>query len=62
VIGHISIGASHAAAVALGAVDDGAPDFCPEYGDDSFAAFVEDFDGYRLEAKAVRNGPAPRRL
>lgn len=40
----------HAAAVALGAADEGAPGLCPEYGDGYFAAFVRDLDGYRIEA------------
>ncbi len=38
--------------LAHGAIDDGAADFCPEYGDAYFAAFVKDPDGYRLEAKS----------
>lgn len=46
----------HSAAIANGAIDEGAPDFCPEYGDNYFAAFVMDFDGNRLEAKADVRG------
>ena len=42
--------AFHAAALALGGTDDGAPGLCPEYGPGYYAAFVRDPDGYRLEA------------
>jgi catechol 2,3-dioxygenase-like lactoylglutathione lyase family enzyme len=42
--------AFHAAALAHGGADDGAPGLCPEYGPGYFAAFVRDPDGYRLEA------------
>jgi len=41
----------HAIALSHGAVNEGAPELCPEYGDGYFAAFVRDHDGYRLEAK-----------
>jgi len=41
----------HATALIHGADDEGAPGFCPEYGEGNFAAFVRDPDGYRLEAK-----------
>ena len=40
----------HAAALAHGGRDNGAPALCPEYGEHYFAAFVFDPDGYRLEA------------
>ncbi len=40
----------YTAAIAHGAVDEGAPDLCPEYGATYFAAFVRDPDGHRLEA------------
>lgn len=40
----------YAAAMGLGAVDEGAPRLNPEYGDGYFAAFVRDLDGYRIEA------------
>jgi hypothetical protein len=46
----------HAAALAQGAADDGEPEYCAEYGANYFAAFVEDPDGYRLEAKALATG------
>jgi catechol 2,3-dioxygenase-like lactoylglutathione lyase family enzyme len=38
------------AAIACGAVDEGPAELCPEYGEDYFAAFVRDLDGYRIEA------------
>ena len=40
----------HAAAVAHGAADNGAPGPRPDYGDGYYAAFVIGPDGYRLEA------------
>jgi catechol 2,3-dioxygenase-like lactoylglutathione lyase family enzyme len=40
----------HTAGIAQGAADEGAPALCPEYGDNYFAAFLRDPDGYRLEA------------
>jgi catechol 2,3-dioxygenase-like lactoylglutathione lyase family enzyme len=40
----------HASAMKLGAIDEGAPSLCPEYGEGYFAAFVRDLDGYRIEA------------
>ncbi len=45
----------HATALIHGADDEGAPGFCPEYGEGYFAAFVRDLDGYRLEAKVLPN-------
>ena len=41
----------HAAALACGGVDQGAPGLRPHYGPDYYAAFVLDPDGYKLEAK-----------
>ena len=41
----------HAAALASGGVDEGAPGLRPHYGPDYYAAFVLDPDGYKLEAK-----------
>jgi len=46
----------HQAALEYGGQDNGAPELCPEYGEDYFAAFVIDPDGYRIEA--VIKGPA----
>lgn len=40
----------HAAAVANGGTDNGAPGLRPHYGPDYFAAFVIDPEGHRLEA------------
>ena len=40
----------HAAALARGGQDNGAPGLRPDYGPDYYAAFVIDPDGYRLEA------------
>jgi catechol 2,3-dioxygenase-like lactoylglutathione lyase family enzyme len=40
----------HTAGVAQGAADEGPPAPCPEYGENYFAAFLRDPDGYRLEA------------
>ena len=45
-----AVTAFHAAGIALGAVDEGAPALCAEYGAGYFAAFLRDPDGYRLEA------------
>jgi len=38
------------AAIAQGALDDGPPELCLEYGKRYYAAFVRDLDGYRIEA------------
>ena len=40
----------HAAALLHGGQDNGIPELCPEYGENYFAAFVIDPDGYRIEA------------
>lgn len=45
-----AVGAFHAAALVLGALDEGAPGLRPECGADYYAAFVRDLDGYRIEA------------
>jgi catechol 2,3-dioxygenase-like lactoylglutathione lyase family enzyme len=45
-----SVHAFHAAALANGAEDDGAPGPRPQYGETYYAAFVSDPDGNRLEA------------
>jgi catechol 2,3-dioxygenase-like lactoylglutathione lyase family enzyme len=44
------VGNFHRAAVTAGGHDNGAPGLRKEYGDDYYAAFVTDPDGYRLEA------------
>ena len=50
-----AVDAFHAAALAAGATDNGAPGLRPQYGPDYYAAFVIDPDGYRIEA--VINDP-----
>ncbi|MDP3334074.1 MAG: VOC family protein [Methylococcaceae bacterium] len=40
----------HAAAIATGGKDNGAPGLRPDYGDNYFAAFVLDPEGHRIEA------------
>ena len=46
----------HLTALEFGGMDNGAPGVRPHYGDDYYAAFVIDPDGYRHEAKYP---PAP---
>jgi catechol 2,3-dioxygenase-like lactoylglutathione lyase family enzyme len=46
-----SVDRFHAAALACGGMDQGAPGPRPRYGPDYYAAFVLDPDGYKLEAK-----------
>jgi catechol 2,3-dioxygenase-like lactoylglutathione lyase family enzyme len=45
-----SVDAFHKAALAAGGRDNGAPGLRRDYGDNYYAAFVIDPDGYRLEA------------
>jgi catechol 2,3-dioxygenase-like lactoylglutathione lyase family enzyme len=45
-----SVDAFHAAALASGGRDNGAPGLRADYGDNYYAAFVIDPDGYRIEA------------
>ncbi|TPM37128.1 VOC family protein [Mesorhizobium sp. B2-3-4] len=45
-----SVDAFHAAALRQGGSDNGAPGLRPDYGENYYAAFVIDPDGYRLEA------------
>ena len=45
-----AVDAFHAAALRMGAADEGAPGLRPHYGAGYYAAFVRDLDGYRLEA------------
>lgn len=45
-----AVRAFHAAALAAGGRDDGAPGLRPRYHPDYYAAFVRDPDGHRLEA------------
>lgn len=46
-----AVDAFHAAALAAGGTDAGAPGLRPHYGADYYAAFVIDLDGHKLEAK-----------
>ncbi len=43
------VDAFHAAALAAGGTDDGAPGLRPHYGDGYYAAFIRDLDGNRVE-------------
>ena len=45
-----AVAAFHAAALRMGATDEGAPGERPQYGAGYYAAFVRDLDGYRIEA------------
>jgi catechol 2,3-dioxygenase-like lactoylglutathione lyase family enzyme len=47
------VNAFHQAAIATGGRDNGAPGIRKEYGDNYYAAFVIDPDGYRLEAYTI---------
>lgn len=42
--------AFHRKALEMGAADDGAPGFRPEYSEGYYAAFVRDLDGHKVEA------------
>jgi catechol 2,3-dioxygenase-like lactoylglutathione lyase family enzyme len=46
-----AVDAFHAAALAAGGKDAGAPGLRPHYGADYYAAFAIDLDGHKLEAK-----------
>jgi catechol 2,3-dioxygenase-like lactoylglutathione lyase family enzyme len=45
----------HAAALAAGGTDDGAPKLRPQHGDGYYAAFIRDPDGNRIEAVTFTN-------
>jgi catechol 2,3-dioxygenase-like lactoylglutathione lyase family enzyme len=45
-----SVDRFHSVALMLGAVDVGEPGLRPQYGEGYYAAFVQDWDGYKLEA------------
>jgi catechol 2,3-dioxygenase-like lactoylglutathione lyase family enzyme len=49
-----AVDAFHAAALAGGGRDHGAPGLRPDYGDNYYAAFAIDPDGYRIEAYCNR--------
>ena len=48
--GPAEVDAFHAAALAAGGTDNGAPGLRPEYSDDYYGAFVLDPDGHNIEA------------
>lgn len=48
---HDAVDRFHAAALRFGGANQGEPGFRPHYGDNYYAAFVLDPDGYKLEAK-----------
>ena len=50
-----SVDAFHAAALAAGGRDNGAPGLRADYGPNYYAAFVVDPDGYRIEAYCSRS-------
>lgn len=45
-----AVDAFHAAALAAGARDEGAPGLRPQHGEGYYAAFARDLDGHRIEA------------
>ena len=45
-----TVDAFHKAAIACGAMDNGAPGLRPHYGENYYAAFVLDADGHNIEA------------
>ncbi|MBA1224254.1 VOC family protein [Stutzerimonas stutzeri] len=45
-----AVDAFHRAAIAAGAVDEGAPGPRPEYGEPYYGCFVRDLDGHKIEA------------
>jgi catechol 2,3-dioxygenase-like lactoylglutathione lyase family enzyme len=47
--GRAAVDAAHAAGVAAGGTDDGAPGPRPQYGGRTYAAYLRDPDGLRLE-------------
>ena len=44
----------HASALKSGGTDNGRPGLRPDYGDNYYAAFIVDPDGYRIEAYCAR--------
>jgi catechol 2,3-dioxygenase-like lactoylglutathione lyase family enzyme len=54
-----AVDAFHAAALAAGAISDGAPGLRPEYSKAYYAAFIRDLDGNRIEAVTfIRTEPS----
>jgi len=52
-----AVDAFHAAALAAGGANDGAPGPRPHFGDGYYAAFIRDPDGNRIEAVTFVRGP-----
>lgn len=48
-----AVDAFHAAALAAGGTDDGAPGLRPEYGDGYYGCFILDLDGHKIEAATI---------
>lgn len=53
-----AVAAFHAAALASGGTDEGAPGLRPQYGAGFYAAYVRDPDGNKLNAVCYREGEA----
>ena len=51
-----AVHAFHAAALAAGGKDDGAPGLRPMYGPDYYGCFVYDLDGHKIEAATIPTG------
>jgi catechol 2,3-dioxygenase-like lactoylglutathione lyase family enzyme len=52
--GRAAVDAAHAAGLANGGCDDGAPGMRPQYGERYYAAYLRDPDGLRLEVVSHR--------
>jgi catechol 2,3-dioxygenase-like lactoylglutathione lyase family enzyme len=52
-----AVDAFHAAALAAGGADNGAPGLRPQYHPDYYAAFITDLNGHNLEAVCHAPGP-----
>jgi catechol 2,3-dioxygenase-like lactoylglutathione lyase family enzyme len=55
-----AVSAFHAAALASGGKDEGAPGPRPDYGPDYYGAFCRDLDGNKIEAQVVKTAPAAK--
>ena len=54
-----AVHAFHAAALAAGGKDDGAPGLRPMYGPDYYGCFVYDLDGHKIEAATIPSADEP---
>ena len=54
---HAEVDAFHAAALAQGGTDEGAPGLRPQYGPSFYAGYVRDLDGNKLNAVCYRPEP-----